>query len=190
MRKFVQVLIFALTCACGCGTVSFGQQNVFKATAPKVFMRGSFQGGTYDTTGRWWGLKQETGVLPNANYPLFSARRDTVTHTAAFNDSVWCSFPQYANCLSIEIQAKQVGAVRADSTVFYVWGSKSGADPYSGTYKLLTSFTMANTTNQQVFQYDFNSGGVWDFTGFRITAVNGNLSTYSSVDWTPKLIFR
>lgn len=186
MKKFV----FMVLCALGLLGAN-AQTGVYKTGVPSITMGGDFNNGTGDTSTKAYGLTSAGGRTAVSTFPVMSARLDSTTHTAAANDSVCAKLSGYYNSVTLEIRAVQVGAVRCDSTTFYVWGSASGVSPGKGVLKQLTSFTMANTTNQQIFQYTFNTtGGGWPYTGLRVTAVNGNLSTNSNCAWQPFLLIR
>ncbi len=165
------------------------QQTVTEAQVPYVYSSGDFNNGTGDTTLKKWSLTTASGFTYTSTYPCFYTRQDSVTHIATYNDSVRVRLPIYAHSVGFQVKATRSGAVRCDSTTFYVYGDMSYGNG-QGAYGLLTSFTMANSSSEQVFTYLINSGIGNPYTNYRITAINGNLSTNSTVLWRAYLLIR
>lgn len=187
MKKLI--FLFALVCAF-VTKGAMAQSSVYRIQPTQVTLGGSFNNGTGDTLTKVWATVTSSGKTGTSTFPLFYTRLDSVVNTAAANDSVWAKMPQYYDHVSLEIKATRVGSVRCDSTTFNVWGSMSNTNWNSGAYKLLTTFTMANSASTQVFQYALNSGTGNPYTGIRVTATNGNLSTNSKVEWQGFLLIR
>ena len=189
-----KVLGFLLVVASGLSMTQAarGQQSVSETIPVSITMAGSFtNGGVLDTTQRTYSLGAVSHSTAISTYPMFSTPIDWVLHVGAANDSVWARTPFYAHSLSFEIDAQDTTAsgARCDSTTFYIYGSKS-LQGFSSTEKLLTSFTMVNNTNKQVFQYDVNSGIGNPYTNYRVTAICGNTTANTQVKWQAFMLVR
>ena len=186
-----KILILAVSLFC-LGGATMAQQKVNEVQEPTVYMGGSFtNAGVLDTGFRTYGLTTLQGVTGLTNYPLFSTPVDWVLHVGNANDSVFERTPFYAHSVSFEIKAQDTTAsgARCDSTTFYIYGSKS-LEGFTGLEKLLTSFTMVNNTNKQVFQYDVNGGVGNPFTNYRVTAICGNTTANTQVKWQAFMLVR
>ena len=185
MRKVILLCAMAV----GLTTLTQAQSKVITVQPNTIVLGGDFNNGSGDTSLQTYSVTTVPGYgyVANPNLPAFQTRNDSVTHTGSANDSVRARVPGYYHYVGFEIHAKQVGAVRADSTTFYVWGTKTPGNG-QGSFKLLTSFTMANIANEQVFTYDVPNGN--SCTNYRITALNGNLSANSMAQWQATMLLR
>jgi len=171
MKKFLSITL--LVVASCLSLTSFGQQSICPGTTVSITVQGDFTAtGAVDTTSHVYKTAQ---TMPVISY------LDTVTHTAKTSDSLNLKVSSEVWQCGFQIDAQHLthNGSGADSTTITLYGSKSGGNwQYpTGGWVSLQSWTMANNTNLQSFNYDINSGGIGGnaFTQYMIVTKVGEL---------------